>query len=158
MYLTLSREYGVPSTWKGRYMVQLLRRHPLMTFFVLAFCNTWVVWIPRPVPSQASWGRCGPWRAPGALARRLAVVSGGPPRARCVFARGSRGLCPTWRLLGNRGTDGLGEELAWRGFALPRLLLRHKALAASLILGVFWGLWHRPLVCTEGATMNQQPI
>ena len=29
-------------------------------------------------------------------------------------------------------TDGLGEELAWRGFALTRLLLRHYALTASL--------------------------
>ena len=32
-------------------------------------------------------------------------------------------------------TDGLGEELAWRGFAFPRLLVRHNALVASLILG-----------------------
>jgi uncharacterized protein len=55
-------------------------------------------------------------------------------------------------------TDGLGEEPAWRGFALPRLLLRHNALAASLILGVLWGLWHLPLVWTEGATTYQQPI
>jgi membrane protease YdiL (CAAX protease family) len=43
-------------------------------------------------------------------------------------------------------TDGLGEELAWRGFALPRLLARHNALMASLILGVLWALWHLPLV------------
>jgi uncharacterized protein len=55
-------------------------------------------------------------------------------------------------------TDGLGEELAWRGFALPRLLLRHNALIASLILGALWGLWHLPLVWTEGATIYQQPL
>jgi CAAX protease family protein len=55
-------------------------------------------------------------------------------------------------------TDGLGEELAWRGFALPRLLTQHNALVASLILGVLWGLWHLPLVWTEGASMYQQPI
>ena len=55
-------------------------------------------------------------------------------------------------------TDGVGEELAWRGFALPRLLTRHNALVASLILGVLWGLWHLPLVWTEGATLYQQPV
>jgi membrane protease YdiL (CAAX protease family) len=55
-------------------------------------------------------------------------------------------------------TDGLGEELAWRGFALPQLLTRHNALVASLILGVLWGLWHLPLVWTEGAPLYQQPV
>src|ERR671911_2475431 len=55
-------------------------------------------------------------------------------------------------------TDGLGEELAWRGFALPRLLTRYNALVASLILGMLWGLWHLPLVWTEGAPLYQQPV
>jgi membrane protease YdiL (CAAX protease family) len=36
----------------------------------------------------------------------------------------------------------LGEEFGWRGFALPKLLKKHSALAASLILGVIWGIWH----------------
>jgi membrane protease YdiL (CAAX protease family) len=38
----------------------------------------------------------------------------------------------------------LGEELGWRGFALPRLLQRFSPLLASLILGAIWGVWHLP--------------
>jgi uncharacterized protein len=39
----------------------------------------------------------------------------------------------------------VGEELGWRGFALPRLQIRHSALAASLIVGAAWGIYHFPL-------------
>ena len=46
--------------------------------------------------------------------------------------------------------QGLGEELGWRGFALPRLQAHHKALPASLFLGVMWGLWHLPLLIADG--------
>lgn len=55
-------------------------------------------------------------------------------------------------------TDGVGEELAWRGFALPRLLERYSALIASVVLGLLWGLWHLPLVFTEGMGLFGQPI
>ena len=41
-----------------------------------------------------------------------------------------------------------GEELAWRGFALPRLQAKYNALTSSLILGVIWTLFHLPLFFT----------
>ena len=41
-------------------------------------------------------------------------------------------------------TGPLGEELGWRGFALPRLLKRFSPFTASLILGIIWGIWHLP--------------
>ena len=39
---------------------------------------------------------------------------------------------------------GLSEEPGWRGFALPRLQAKLSPLVSSLILGVFWAVWHAP--------------
>jgi membrane protease YdiL (CAAX protease family) len=55
-------------------------------------------------------------------------------------------------------TDGVGEELAWRGYALPRLLERSGAIVASLILGVIWATWHLPLIWTTGSAIEHQPV
>jgi len=37
-----------------------------------------------------------------------------------------------------------GEEIGWRGYVLPRVQANHSALAAALIVGVIWALWHLP--------------
>ncbi len=56
---------------------------------------------------------------------------------------------PGWGLLMftayNIFTFGYGEEMGWRGYALPKLQQRFSALQSSLILTVFWALWHLPL-------------
>lgn len=40
---------------------------------------------------------------------------------------------------------GFGEEVGWRGFALPRFQRTFNALTSSLILTVLWAIWHWPL-------------
>jgi uncharacterized protein len=188
----------------GRGVAQLIRHHPLVTFFLLAFGITWIVWVPRAagVPVGVV-GDAWTW-TPAIAALLAAALTGGRAAVRSLGARlvrwrvgwqwylvvilgpvafslavagiyvlllggswaaaaplalreGPLLLLPLFLLILTL-TDGLGEELAWRGFALPRLLTRYNALVASLVLGVLWGLWHLPLVWTEGATLYQQPV
>jgi membrane protease YdiL (CAAX protease family) len=39
---------------------------------------------------------------------------------------------------------GVTEETGWRGFALPLLQARMTPLAATVIVGLMWGVWHFP--------------
>jgi membrane protease YdiL (CAAX protease family) len=184
-------------------MAQLMRRHPLVTFFLLVFILTWVVWVPRA--SGAPLGVVGQaWTWIPAIAALLAAaLTGGRGALRelgsrlvrwrvgwqwyvvvilgpAVFSLAVAGI---YALFGGSWaeaappailagpllllplflailtlTDGLGEELAWRGFALPRLLTRYNALVASVVLGVIWALWHLPLLWTEGNGMFHLPV
>jgi membrane protease YdiL (CAAX protease family) len=43
-----------------------------------------------------------------------------------------------------------GEEVGWRGFALPRLQALFSPLMAGLILSIFWSPWHFFLWRAEG--------
>jgi uncharacterized protein len=52
---------------------------------------------------------------------------------------------------------GLGEEPAWRGYALSRLMAGRTALSAALILGLLHVVWHRPLFGVEYDLANGLP-
>ena len=52
----------------------------------------------------------------------------------------------------------LGEEVGWRGYALPRLQARHGALFASVILGVIWAVWHLPQFFNPATLYSRLPF
>jgi len=43
----------------------------------------------------------------------------------------------------------LPEEIGWRGYGLEGLLTKYSAVQSSLIVGLFWALWHIPLFLTN---------
>lgn len=53
-----------------------------------------------------------------------------------------------------------GEEIGWRGYALPRLAERMGLPLASIVLGVIWAAWHLPLfyIPGSGSTDGSFPV
>jgi len=183
-------------------MGNLLPKHPLIVFFVLAYALTWAVWIPRAAGVEVGVvGQLWTW-VPAIAALLAAVLTGGRTAVTELLRRLVRwrvrwpwylvvlagpaafslAVAGVYVLLGGAWsdarppafttalpslalflvvltvTDGLGEELGWRGFALPRMLRRFTALAASVVLGVLWAGWHLPLLWTDGSALDGTPV
>jgi membrane protease YdiL (CAAX protease family) len=173
-----------------------LIRHPLVTFFFLAYSISWLIELPvilaylhkgarlgdgtlllflgsfgpsvaaliLTAVSEGSAGvkalleRLSPWRASllwyaialyGFLALGLlAITLWGVSSARDVLSQLPFALVavPVNALTSFLVLGPLGEELGWRGYALPRLQAAYGALGASGMLGLLWAFWHAPLM------------
>lgn len=89
----------------------------------------WYVFILLGIPLVMTFGIS---ILPGALASFQGFPSGFPAKYIVFFVIIFFGGGP------------LGEEIGWRGFALPRMQARYGALRATLLLGVLWTFWHLP--------------
>ena len=138
------------------------------------------LWVLTPsllVATLLIGGRAGPdgpdpphpgWRAPlwvYAAAVTVPVVIGATTLGLTVAAGRPAHLGETEGLTGCAvyfsyaiGLFLLTEEAGWAGMLMPRLQVRSRPLAASVVLGVIWGLWHLPLLHVPGASDQGLPF
>ena len=151
-----------------------IKRHPLVAYFILAYALAWMLiplmsvslafgflalfgpalsatLITRvtegPQGLRELWARVLLWRV-NPLSYAFAILF---PPVMILIEMGIAYLLGTPVTFFTNGMIGLatavlfvGEELGWRGYALPKLLAQRTPITASLILGALWALWHLP--------------
>jgi membrane protease YdiL (CAAX protease family) len=174
----------------------VVRRHPLASFFGLAYALSWANWLPMALAGQrVGTAPGGPTHFLGLLGPMIAaftvgLLTGGPATVRDLATRMIRipKSSATWLAIaspaffffaalligaiagksaprleefgifggiprvGPLGVwlvlviwNGFGEEVGWRGFALPHLQRARSPLIAATLLGVGWAGWHLPM-------------
>jgi uncharacterized protein len=188
-------------------MVQtLIKRFPLITFFILAFGISWLLGVPAVIfpnwpgllvllngfgPVAAAVivvalveGRTGgqqliaplfQWRVgvrwyllvllgpalmmvTSVILYHLLGKESGMPEASQLFSILSSHFLMLILLFIYQVVIVWGEEIGWRGYALPRLQAKFHPLIASIILGLLWGLWHLPSFWMAGSVHQSMSI
>lgn len=82
------------------------------------------------------------WVTCAFLADVLGIEGVGDADASILFVSLPITLIATTYLLYDPGP--VGEEIGWRGYAMPRLLRLMTPFASGVVLGVIWAVWHIP--------------
>lgn len=170
-------------------MKNIILKHPLTTFFLLAFVLSWIAVLPlilNPGLTPEPFQILGAFVGPTLSALIVLTLTEGRSALRPFFARYIQwrvgiiwwlivlfgalvmltivasvflGVQLLTEFISHIGLvlvtyfislvvgiilGPLWEEPGWRGFALPRLESQYGALTGTLILAVFWALWHIP--------------
>lgn len=128
---------------------------PITAAFVVAGSERGRAGIVDLVRRMGAWRGCLRWVVVGllgpfalfVLAAMVSWIVGGDGFS--LAGLGNSSEFPQFSALGflayNVFSFGYGEEVGWRGFALPRLQSHHSALGATIMLTVGWAVWHTPL-------------
>jgi len=178
-----------------------VQRHPLVTYFAIAFAGTWALVIPLalstgfnlfPMPDVVFLLLfiLSPYAGPllgalivtrategGAGVRRLlkrivqwrvgvqwylaaffsmlliwlaaySILYSGVPLRELIASPMLLVTLFAPKILEGIFIPSIGEEVGWRGFALPRMQKQYGPVLATLILGIMHGLWHFPALFT----------
>lgn len=185
--------------------ISIIRRHPLVSFFALAFLYSWICRVPAMI--LPGWPEVISFLSllgPAFAALTVWLICGDQPRITEMFRSlfrwkvnlgwylvafflplvllaGTFLVNQIWRgapLPGSGSSSPAllpfitlvlfnfvylvflewGEEIGWRGFALPRLQEKLHPLAASAVLGLLWGAWHLPNFWIAGSMQRMVPI
>ncbi|HEU4664323.1 MAG TPA: CPBP family intramembrane glutamic endopeptidase [Dokdonella sp.] len=151
----------VVASWRGAAAVPGWMRWLQLLLVAPGLVAIWAAWANGGgAGARALLGRLLRWRARASV---YAAVLLGPPIVMLASIAASRMLGFAGPALPDAGTVAAAfgptflvylllntEELAWRGYVLPRLQARWTPLRAALVLGAVWIVFHAPYFFMQG--------